>query len=255
MGCLPLFALNIIGFPRDKLPLTVLEDLIRGGISKCTEARCPILGGHTIEDPELKYGLAVTALEDIDRIITNAGARPGDALVLTKPLGTGIVARAIKRGHATPELTERVTTLMATLNHNACLAVREVGANGLTDVTGFGLFGHLSEMMTASGTTAEVDHQSVPIIPEAAEQARKGNVPGGSKRNLDYVRPLLDVAQGISEETLLLFADAQTSGGLLISLPEKDAPRIIARLKELGTPAAALIGRVVEAKAYRIRVG
>jgi selenide,water dikinase len=254
MGCLPLFALNIIGFPRDKLPLSVLEEMIRGGISKCTEAGVPILGGHTIEDPELKYGLAVTAVEDIERIITNAGARPGDLLVLTKPLGTGIIASGIKRGEVAPEVCRRVTELMATLNDAACRAVREVGAHALTDVTGFGLLGHLSEMANASGVSAEVRVAGVPFIPEAVERARTRKVPGGTKRNLDFVRPRLSVGEGVDEPSLLLLADAQTSGGLLAAVSEEKAERLIQRLKELGTPAAALVGRIVEPQAWRISV-
>ncbi len=254
MGCLPLFALNIIGFPRDRLPLSVLEDIILGGIAKCTEAGVPILGGHTIEDPELKYGLAVTAVEDIDRIITNSGARPGDLLVLTKPIGTGVIASGIKRGEVDPDLIRQVTDLMATLNAAACQAVREVGVNALTDVTGFGLLGHLLEMITASGVSAVVQAAGVPFIPEAVERARAGKVPGGTRRNLDFVRPKLKVGEGVDEPTLLLLADAQTSGGLLASVPEDKAARLVARLKELGTPAAALVGRVVEPQAWRLAV-
>lgn len=254
MGCLPLFALNIIGFPRDKLPLSVLEEMIRGGLAKCTEAGVPILGGHTIEDPELKYGLAVTAVEDIERIITNAGARPGDVLVLTKPLGTGIIASGLKRGEVAAEVCERVARLMATLNDAACRAVREVGVDALTDVTGFGLLGHLSEMATASGVSAEIAAASVPFIPEAAERARTRKTPGGTRRNLDFVRPHLRVGPGVDEPTLLLLADAQTSGGLLAAVPEEKAARLIARLRELETPAAALIGRIVEPQSWRIAV-
>ena len=254
MGCLPLFALNIIGFPRDRLPLSVLEDIIRGGIDKCTEAGVPILGGHTIEDPELKYGLAVTAFEDIERIVTNAGARPGDALVLTKPLGTGIIASGIKRGEVAAEVIRRVTRLMATLNDAGARAVREVGVSALTDVTGFGLLGHLSEMANASGVSAEIIASQVPVIPEAFERARAGKVPGGTKRNLDFVRAGLDVRPGIDEATLLLLADAQTSGGLLAAVPEGKVERFVARLKELGTPAAAVVGRVTEPQAWRIAI-
>jgi selenide,water dikinase len=255
MGCLPLFALNIIGFPREALPLSVLEEMIRGGIDKCAEAHVPIVGGHTIEDPELKYGLAVTAVEDIDRIVTNAGARPGDALVLTKPLGTGIIASGIKRGEVGDELRERVTALMATLNEAAARAVRDVGVNALTDVTGFGLLGHLSEMATASGVSAEVSVMSVPVLPEALERARAGKVPGGGKRNLEFVRPLLQAGPGVDDATLLLLADPQTSGGLLASVPQEKVGRFVARLRELGTPAAAVVGRVVESQAaWRLSV-
>jgi selenide,water dikinase len=254
MGVEPLFALSIMGFPRHRLPLEIMATIFRGGAAKAREAGIFVLGGHTIEDSELKYGLVVTAYAEISQILTNAGAKPGDDLVLTKPLGLGAITSAIQRRIASKALIERASVLMATLNRDAAAAVREVGVHGLTDVTGFGLLGHLLEVTQAGNVSAEIFARQVPTLDEAWEFIRKGKVPAATQTNLDYVAPHLHYADTVSREVSLMLADPQTSGGLLIAVPRERTDRLLARLRELKTPAAACIGRITEPQDKRIIV-
>ncbi len=246
MGGRPIFALNVVGFPRDKLPLHYLETILRGGASKTTEAGVPILGGHSVDDPELKYGMAVIGTVHPDRVVTNASARPGDLLVLTKPLGTGVITTAIKAGRADKRTAARALRVMTTLNAAAAEAMLRAGVEAATDVTGFGLLGHLGEMVRASGVGARVYADRVPILPGARDLADAGVVPGGTRRNLDATEGLVRWALTVSDTTRLLLCDAQTSGGLLIAVAPEHCDALLAQLQSAPTLAAAVIGEFTD---------
>lgn len=254
MGGRPLFALSIVAFPSRRLPLSVLERILAGAAEVAREAGIEIVGGHTVDDTEPKFGLAVTGVVRPDQVVTNAGARPGDALVLTKPIGTGILATAVKRGLAGDDATRRLVTTMRTLNRGAAEAMVEVGASAATDVTGFGLLGHLREMAAASGVDAEVEAASVPLLPGVRDLAAADGAPGGSLENLDHVAPHVDFAPGLSRVDRLLLADAQTSGGLLIAVPEERSVALLATLAARGVADARRVGRIAGAGTGRIRV-
>lgn len=252
MGATPLFALNIVSFPRDELPLEQLSRILEGGQAKAREAGIPILGGHTIDDKEPKYGLVVTGTVAEDRLIRNSGARPGDVLILTKPLGTGLIATALKHGTAPDDAVEAATTSMVTLNRAAAEAAAEVGVHAMTDITGFGLLGHLLEMCQASWIQARIVYESLPLLPGAEELARQGAIAGGTRRNLAHVKKSLLIEGAVSETQQFIAADAQTSGGLLMAVDPAKADTLIATLKEQGTLAAALIGWFTQTGAPRI---
>jgi selenide, water dikinase len=239
MGGRPLFALNLVAWPRDELPLTLLGEVLAGGADIGSESGFLVVGGHSVDDPEPKYGLAVVGEVAPDAILTNTGLRDGDVLVLTKALGIGVATTAIKRGEASDELLAAAVASMTAGNGPAARAAVAAGATGATDVTGFGLLGHLARMAAASGVDAEVDVAAVPFLAGVRALAEAGVVPGGTRRNLDWVTPLLDDG-GYGEVDRLLLADAQTSGGLLFGV----APdRAAAAVTELGPPAA-VVGRV-----------
>ncbi|MGD9401505.1 MAG: selenide, water dikinase SelD [bacterium] len=244
MGGKPLFALSVVGFPSNRLPLSVLEDILKGANDKAGEAGIAIIGGHTVEDTEPKFGLAVTGILDPSAVLTNRGARPGDALVLTKPIGTGILSTALKRGLLDEGQADLLTRTMASLNRAAAEAMIETGANACTDVTGFGLMGHLLEMMAGSGTAASVVAHRVPLLPDVVGLAASGVVPGGTESNRDYTGPHVEFMADVPETARILLNDAQTSGGLLISLPADRADGLVGLLKERGVPEAAAIGTV-----------
>lgn len=254
MGAEPLFALSIMGFPKHNLPLNVMSEIFRGGGDKAGEAGISVLGGHTIEDSELKYGLVVTAYAEIEQIRTNSGAKPGDDLVLTKPLGVGAISSAIQRRIASDALIEKTAALMATLNKEAAQAMREVGVHAVTDVTGFGLLGHLLEMAKASKVSAEIFAAKVPTLEEAWEFIRKGKIPAATRTNLKYANPHLHYENGLQPEVSLMLADPQTAGGLLIAVSPDRTEQLIARLHQLKTPAASHIGRITEEQSNRIVV-
>ncbi|MGI5128517.1 selenide, water dikinase SelD [Pseudonocardia sp. CA-107938] len=239
MGGRPLFALNLVAWPSVDLPVALLGEVLAGGAEIGREGGFPIVGGHSIDDPEPKYGLAVVGEVDPAHLLTNAGLRDGDALVLTKALGVGVATTAIKAGTATPELAAAAIASMTASNAAAAAAARAAGATGATDVTGFGLLGHLTKMAAASGVDAELDVAAVPFLDGVRELAAAGTVPGGSRRNRDWVAAAVDAGER-SELDVLLLADAQTSGGLLFgAAPERAA----AAVAELGAPAA-VVGRV-----------
>jgi selenide,water dikinase len=254
MGAEPLFALSIMGFPQHNLPVEIMAEIFRGGADKAGEAGIFVLGGHTIEDSQLKYGLVVTAYAEIDKILTNSGAKPGDNLILTKPLGVGAISSAIQRRIAGDALVKMAGTLMATLNKDAAQAMREVGVHAVTDVTGFGLLGHLLEMSQASEVSAEIFANNVPTIDEAWEFVRKGKIPAATHTNLKYVKDHIRYENGVSREMSLMLADPQTAGGLLIAVPADRTEKLVSRLKELKTPAASRIGRIMEEQEKRILV-
>ncbi|VUZ85684.1 segregation protein B [Candidatus Methylomirabilis lanthanidiphila] len=254
MGATPLFALNIVGFPTGSLPLSILGEILRGGADKVREAGAPIIGGHSIDDPEPKYGLVVTGLIDPTKIFKNSTARIGDDLVLTKPLGIGIITTAIKRGKATQPTIDTAVALMATLNKGASEAMVAVGAHACTDVTGFGLLGHLREMTAGSKTGARISLSKVPVLSEAWDLVQEGICPGGTKRNYESLQGAIVWNPEIRNESQLILCDAQTSGGLLIAVPKDRTTALMQRLRERETPAAALIGEIIEDPDGRIWV-
>jgi len=255
MGGRPLTALNIVGMPEDSVPPAVIRTILRGGAAKVREAGCLLVGGHSIKNPEPIYGLSVTGLVHPCRLITNTAARPGDGLLLTKPLGTGIVTTAIKRGKCPPALARRAIALMRELNRaGAELAERRLVRAG-TDVTGFGLLGHLSSLCRASSVGAEVMASAVPIIRrEVKDLIAAGCVPGGTRDNLRTTNDWTDWAAGVSEVDQLLLADAQTSGGLLLCVPPRRMAQVLRVLRDYRTACAAVIGQIVPLRRARIRV-
>jgi selenide,water dikinase len=244
MGARPLFALNLVGWPVQALPLELLAEVLRGGADAAAQAGAPVLGGHSIDDPEPKYGMAVTGLVHPDRILRNVGARPGDRLLLTKPLGSGILSTAIKRGIAPGGLVDEATRLMATLNRAAGEVLAGSGAvHALTDVTGFGLLGHAWEMAMGSGVALRVEAARVPVLDGVVELARAEVVPGGSRANLAWVEPHLQLSPGAALPAIVL-ADAQTNGGLLAAVPADRVAGLLAELARAGVTAAD-IGEVL----------
>jgi selenide,water dikinase len=254
MGGRPLIALNIVAFPSGVLPLEYLARILEGGAETARLASATIVGGHTIDDPEPKYGLAVTGIVKPGEEMTNAAAVPGDRLVLTKPIGTGIIATAIKLGKASPDVVTAATESMAELNRAGAEVARQYGVRALTDVTGFGLLGHLSEMCRASHVGVDVWFDRLPLLPGAAELARMGVVPGGTKRNLEYVTPWTSFADSLADWERLLCADAQTSGGLVLAVSPDKADAVVKGLRARQTAAAAVIGRVRTVDDVMIRV-
>jgi len=241
MGAKPLYALNIAAFPEDTLPLDILEQILKGASDKAREAGIGILGGHTIEDTEPKYGLVVTGIVHPDKIIRNKGARPGDKLILTKPIGTGILTTALKRGLISSELEQILISIMACLNKIPSDLMQEYDVHACTDITGFGLTGHLREMSMASQCDVKIYADKVPLIDQALNLAAAGIIPGGTYNNLEYVNK--DVFFKEQSRTMqLLLCDAQTSGGLLIAINNKDASSYLSRLNDRGITGAAIIG-------------
>ena len=245
MGGRPLVALNVVGFPA-ALAAEMLGDVLRGGYDKAAEANCLIVGGHTVDDNEPKYGLSVVGLVEPGRQVTNAGARPGDVLVLTKPLGTGIVATGCKAGVAPPGSVEIAVEVMATLNRAASEAMMEVGVNACTDVTGFGLMGHLTGMLRASGVSAEITASAAPVLPGTLDLLAQGVAPGGTHRNQDGVADYVDWDDAISEDDRLLLCDAQTSGGLLISVPAERLTSLLDALEARGVTTRSVVGTITD---------
>jgi selenide,water dikinase len=256
MGATPLLALNLVGWPRDKLPYELLGEVLRGGADIAKEAGAFVLGGHSVDDPEPKYGMVAIGEVHPHRVITLARARAGDVLVLTKPIGTGVLTTALKRDLATAADISAAVTSMATLNAGAARAMRATGGgvHAATDVTGFGLLGHLRNMLVASSLAAELDAAAIPLLSNAVALAERGAIPGGSKRNRDTLSPDVKFAAGVAEAIRVLLFDAQTSGGLLIAVDPDRAGALIATLEREGTPAAARIGRLTRGVAGAITV-
>ncbi len=245
MGGRPILALNIVGFPAKQLPLSALSDILAGGASITKQAGVVLGGGHTVDDKEPKYGLAVIGLVAPDRVTTNRGAQVGDKLVVTKPLGTGVIATAIKRGLASAALVQEAVDVMVALNDGAARAVAAIHSDvhAVTDVTGFGLLGHLLEMLESSQVGATIEAAKVPVLASARRFAGDGVVPGGSRANLEHVRARATF-DGVSEQTQLLLADAQTSGGLLIAVAPEKTDQLIDLLRAEETLAASIIGEI-----------
>jgi len=245
MGGTPLTAMQLIGWPRGAISFDVLDDVIAGGVEILQQAGCVLIGGHSVDDREPKYGFAVSGTVEEKNLVMNRGAQPGDVLVLTKPLGTGVIATALKAGRAPEEVVSRAVTTMVTLNEGAAKAMNRVGVHAGTDVTGFGLLGHLSEMLTASEVGARIRVADIPLMDGLRSLVEAGLFPGGSARNLEAVRPTL-VAEGVEDTSIRILADAQTSGGLLMAVAPERLDAMLDALVEERTPAAAVIGEIIE---------
>jgi selenide, water dikinase len=253
MGGRPLIALNLTAWPGQTLPIELLAEVLRGGSEAAAAGGCLVVGGHTIDDPEPKYGLAVVGMADPGRLMTVDRARDGDLLVLTKPIGTGVIATAHKRGAAPDDVLAAAVAAMTTLNGPASEAALRAGVRAATDVTGFGLLGHLHRMLRASGVAAEVWADQVPLLPGAAGLAAAGFVSGGTSANMSYLSGVADIEPDTDADTAVLLHDAQTSGGLLIAVPPGQVDALRADLREHGTEAA-LVGAVETGEPGRIAV-
>ncbi len=254
MGARPLFALNIVGFPSKTLPMEVLKDILTGAREKCLEAGIPILGGHTIDDEDPKYGLAVTGKVHPGGILTNSGAQPGDRIILTKPLGTGILTSGIKKSLTPADIQEKIIRQMATLNKRASEIMLEYPVRSCTDVTGFGLLGHLSEMTRASKTDARISYEKVPVLPLAEKMAADKVIPAGTINNYHYTQPFVHYEDHLSRPQKMILNDAQTSGGLLIAVREKYATSLLNDLVSDNIDAH-IIGYFTRTGTGEIRVG
>lgn len=253
MGATPLFGLNLVGWPREKVPFEVLAEVLRGAAEVTERARCLVLGGHSIDAVEPTFGMAVIGEVHPDRMLTNAGACAGDVLVLTKPLGTGILSTALKRDALLEGGMADAVRSMTTLNDGAARAALRVGVSASTDVTGFGLLGHLGNMLEASNVAAEISFDALPIFPHARSLAARGVVPGGTERNLEALERV-EWASDLNPTDRYLCVDAQTSGGLLLAVPPENELALLAALREEQTPAVVTIGRVVAGPAGQVRV-
>jgi selenide,water dikinase len=253
MGGRPLFAVNLAAWPGDGLDIALLGQVLRGGAQVAAEAGCFVAGGHTIDDPVPKYGLAVVGLADPDRLMTIDRAAPGDQLILTKAIGTGVIATALKRRAAPADAVLAAVASMTLLNAGASRAALAAGVRAATDVTGFGLLGHLHRMLAASGVAARINAASVPLLPGAAELAAAGFVSGGTRANTERMRGFADLDPAIPAELAVLLHDAQTSGGLLLAVPPAAAPALLGELRAQGLPAA-LIGDIVPGESGHVNV-
>ena len=252
MGGDPLLALNIVCFPED-LPKSILHEILRGASDTANKAGVIIAGGHTVKDAEPKFGLSVTGIIHPSRIYRNNTAKNNDCLILTKPLGTGIITTAAKAQLASQEALSTAIEVMRELNSNACKVIQKIPPNSVTDVTGFGLIGHLTEMMRGSNTTAQISFDKIPLLPQCLDLAREGIYPGGTLKNMQFSNQTTLWEPGIDEAQKLLLCDAQTSGGLLISIPPNKADSLVASLAKTNVDAA-IIGRVKSAYENSTRV-
>jgi selenide, water dikinase len=255
MGGTPLVAMNIVCFPAKELEIEVLTRILEGGLEALAEADTALAGGHSVEDKELKYGLCVTGTIHPSRVLTKGGARPGDKLVLTKPLGTGIVSTALKAGLASEAAVAAATASMGALNRAAAEIGRGFGIHACTDVTGFGLLGHASEMLAGSATGLVLDSSCLPVLPEAASYAGMGLVPAGLHRNRAFYTPCFEVRAGVPHALVDLVCDPQTSGGLLFALPAAEAPALVLALARAGIDAARVIGEIVADPGEKVVLG
>ena len=254
MGGRPVTALNVVCFPKSTMDFSILREVLKGGLDMMHEANVILLGGHIVDDPELKYGLSVTGVIHPDKVVHNTTAKPGDVLILTKPLGTGIISTAIKNGAASKQAIVAVTKSMTTLNGAASEAMLEVGVNACKDITGFGLLGHACEMIDKTDVGFVIKSAAVPYFPEAKEYADKGLMPGGLGRNRDYRKALVDINPQVPQFLQDIMFDPQTSGGLLISVSKSKAQRLLKKLQSKGVSNAVIIGGVVSENKGRIKV-
>ena len=254
MGGIPKTAMNLVAFPVQKMDLSVLRQILQGGLDKLAEAEVVLIGGHSIEDQELKYGLSVTGIVHPSRVLTKMNLQAGDRLILTKPLGTGIVNTAIKAGMASVELTDKVTRVMALLNREAAGVMSEFNISACTDVTGFGLLGHLAEMVCGSGTSARIFSEQVPLMAEALEFANMGLIPAGAYKNREFRESMIEFAPTVPRSRQDVLFDPQTSGGLLISVDGHQADNLVAALKAAGVPVAVRIGEICNGPEEKIYV-
>jgi selenide,water dikinase len=254
MGGKPLTAMNIVCFPINKLDISILKDMLKGGIDKMKEADVTLVGGHSIDDAELKYGLSVTGTVHPERLVTNSGAKAGDKLILTKPLGTGIISTALKAGKVSKETVAKMTKYMATLNKKASELMQEVGVHACTDITGFGLLGHASQLAQNSQVGIKINSSAVPVFAEVEEFAKAGLCPGGLYRNRDFYGKMVEFSKQVPDYMQDIFFDAQTSGGLLISLAPEKAELLVGKLKKAGVRDTAIIGEIISKPVGKIIV-
>jgi selenide,water dikinase len=253
-GGRPLIALNIVCFPIKTMDISILREILTGGLHKMREAGVVLVGGHSVEDAELKYGLSVTGVIRPDRVIMNQGAKAGDKLILTKPLGTGIISTALKNGKASDKAVAKSVSSMATLNRKASELMLTVDVHACTDVTGFGLLGHACEMIEGTDVGMIINSDAVPYFPEAKEYAEMGMVPGGTTRNRDFRIKMVEIDKNVSKVMVDILFDPQTSGGLLMSVPAVDAESMVKRMRQQGIVEAAIIGEVVAKPKGKIAV-
>ena len=254
MGGTPKTAMNLVGFPLEKMDISILREIIQGGVDKIKEAGVVLLGGHSVDDPELKYGLSITGFIHPDRVLTKQNLKAGDKLILTKPLGTGIVNTAIKGGLASQETIERVTRLMARLNRKPAEIMSRYEVHACTDITGFGLLGHLAEMVTGSGQSIRLLGDAIPMIPEAREYGQMGFVPAGAYRNREFREGMVEFGRSVDRLTQDILFDPQTSGGLLIAVSRDVSESLVRELKSDGVPEAVIIGEVMSTPEEKIFV-
>ena len=254
MGGVPKTAMNLVAFPAKDMDISVLRRIIEGGLDKMREAGVVLVGGHTVEDPELKYGLSVTGFIHPEKVLTKKNLKAGDLLILTKPLGTGIIATAIKGGLASPEITETVTQTMATLNRNAAEVMQDYPVHACTDITGFGFLGHLAEMVLGSGYGVRIQSGAVPVFSETLLYASMGLVPAGAYRNREFREKMVDFAPSVERNIQDVLFDPQTSGGLLISVDGTRAEDLLHALKAKGIHDAAIVGEVISEPRDKILV-
>ncbi len=254
MGGTPKTAMNLVAFPIKQMDIAVLRQIIQGGLDKLTEAEVVLIGGHSIEDKELKYGLSITGVVHPQRVLTKKDLRAGDRLILTKPLGTGIVNTVIKAGMASADLIDQVTHLMASLNRDAARIMSNFNITACTDVTGFGLLGHLAEMVCGSSMSVRVFSDQVPVIAQALEFASMGLIPAGAYKNREFRESMIDFAETVERSLQDVLVDPQTSGGLLISVSANQAAELITALKDTGVGDAAEIGEVLNGPEEKIWV-
>lgn len=254
MGGKPLTALNIVCFPIKTMDISILKEILAGGVDKVHEAGVVLVGGHSVEDPELKYGLSITGTVHPGKVVLNTGARVGDRLILTKPLGTGIISTALKNQKADEATVDRAMKSMAALNRKASELMQETGVNACTDITGFGLLGHAAEMIEGTDTGMVIDSAAVPVLPKAPELAGMGMTPGGLQRNREFRQDMVEIPGEVPGYLADILFDPQTSGGLLIAVAPEKADALLARLHGAGVEEAAVIGEVVAAPKGKITV-
>lgn len=245
MGGKPLTAMNIVCFPTQSMDISVLKNILRGGIDKMAEAKVVLVGGHSVDDTELKYGLSVTGTINPKRLVTNSGAKAGDKLVLTKPLGTGIINTAVKAGMVNKKTVDKLTTSMAKLNDKASELMQEIGVHACTDITGFGLLGHTVQLAKSSQVGININVTALPFFPEAGEFAKQGLCPAGLHNNRDFYSPGIRIASEVPTHIQDILYDPQTSGGLLIALSPRKSELLLDRLHQAGVEDAVIIGEVV----------
>jgi selenide,water dikinase len=254
MGGKPLTALNMVCFPIKQLDISILKDILKGGIDKMREAGVTLVGGHSIDDAELKYGLSVTGTVHPDCLVTNSGAKTGDKLILTKPLGTGIISTALKAGKASNETAARITKYMAALNKKASELMQETGVHACTDITGFGFIGHVCQLAQHSHVGIKINSSSVPVFPEVEDLAKAGLCPGGLHRNREFYGNSVEFSKQMPDYVRDIFFDPQTSGGLLIMLAPEVAELLIKKLHKAGIQDAAIVGEVISKPKGRILI-
>jgi len=240
--------MNIVCFPSKTMDISVLREILRGGLEKINESGAILIGGHSVDDPELKYGLSVTGIVHPDKVIRNSTAQPGDQLILTKPLGTGIINTAIKAGMADDQSIEEVTAIMAMLNKQAAELMQETVVHAATDVTGFGFLGHACEMIQNKDIGFEINHAAIPILSHAVEFAQMGLIPAGAYRNRDFRSSMVDFHQDVPVWASDILFDPQTSGGLLIAVPENDAAILVEHLRQAGYSHSVVIGKAANSR-------